>query len=174
MNRIVLGIAAAVAAVACHAEAPKSYIPQSGERVMIGDFEFVILSAGDYADMTNRVGKLETIAKRQWSIQHSTENGRIEWHGKRVSFEVDGENKVAVTTYEDGYRHITPLEVKKPKADGAKKARPVLPPPRPRNIPSGAWEMRQRLEKQRSAKPVEVSATFAPGGKLVKVEGGAK
>lgn len=168
MKRIIIAAAVAVAA-AVQAEL---IVPQSGERVIIADREFVVISAGDWENLTNRIGKLETIAARRWTIQHSTESGRVEWHGKRVGAEVDAEARTQTAIYEDGYRHVEAMAPKRVATPAAVRRTP--PPPRPKDVPVGAWSMRLKRIEAEQAKPAEVSATFGPGGKVIKVEGGAK
>jgi len=60
--------------------APK-YIPQSGDKVMVGDFEYIMVSVGDWARWTNAVARLEAVAERRWTKEHQTEEGRRAWHG---------------------------------------------------------------------------------------------
>ena len=43
------------------------YEPLSGDRVLIGDFEYIIIGAADWARMTNAVARLEAVAERRWT-----------------------------------------------------------------------------------------------------------
>lgn len=179
MKAKILFLAAAAAVASFAAAIP--YTPTSGDRVIVGDFEFVLISAVDFEAMTNRIGKLETIAERRWTMQHSTEAGRTAWHGPRVSQEFDPERNEKVSIYSDGYRHAVPFTPTKarvpvPRGNSGNQPRGASAS-RPSAIPRGAWEMRHRADLARKAKPVEVSAEFGPGGKVLKVEkaeGGAK
>ena len=64
------------------------------------------LTEGEYADITNSLVSLETLAKRSWDIQHSTESGRTAWHGQVVEQKIDDAAGVNVKTYADGYKYV--------------------------------------------------------------------
>ena len=153
--------------------APESRIyatPHSGDEVTIADGRYILISHDDWNAITGRIAKLETIASRRWAIQHSTEAGRREWHGKPVEPpRIDAEARIKTTKYEDGYTHtekMTP-EIRRPSPP----TKPTAPPTqaRPSGIPHKAWEARQkRKAAETNAKTVNVR--FAPGGKPIEAK----
>jgi len=102
--------------------------PVSGDRVVLNDTTYVLMSVEDFAAFTNKMAFFEAIASKRWTIQHRTEQGRAEWHGNRVSqtFETDDSGRtVKVTEYADGYRHVETAPEKKEKRLDAPKPAPV-------------------------------------------------
>lgn len=109
---------------------PISVQPVSGDRVLIQDREFVLLSVDDYGTMTNQISFLMQIAKRNWTSQHKTEHGRVAWHGKKIRSEVDDGKGVIRTYYEDGYIYT--------------QYKPIANANKPRKMPLGAPVRRGR------------------------------
>ena len=156
--------------------APK-YIPQSGDKVMVGDFEYIMVSVGDWERWTNAVARLEAVAARRWANEHKTDAGRRAWHGALKKREQTEDGRGIVFTYADGFTYTeeatpapkVPPAVKRMREGGEK--RPVAAPRAEvgNGIPARLKAKREAI----SARPAvrEVNATFAPGGKVLKVEG---
>lgn len=159
-----LAIAALAATVAAFAA---ECVPQSGDEVIIGDMKYTVIASADWTDITNRIAKLETIASRRWTMQHSTDAGRRAWHGASVRTEVDVEAKQRTTVYADGYRHVEAMAVVRPSAPRRTATR-ASQASRPQNVPAGAWALR-RLREERKTSTNEVGAVYGPGGRLEEV-----
>lgn len=92
--------------------------PVSGDRVLLNDREYVMLSVSDFEALTNKMNVLVAIAHRQWNAQHQTEIGRREWHGAKVSTTISTNEvgkMVKTIEYADGYRHVEESEIAKPR-----------------------------------------------------------
>lgn len=152
---------------------PERYIPQSGERVIIGDFEYIMVSVGDWTRWTNAVARLEMVAKRRWDKEHATVDGRRFWHGNATNRVVSAEEKTVTWFYPDGYEYVEnmpkgtrsgpPKRIQKPT-----KAAAPRPPMPPTAMPSRLRAKREAIKSQPAAK--QVNATFGPGGKVINVE----
>ena len=152
---------------------PERYIPQSGERVIIGDFEYIMVSVGDWTRWTNAVARLEMVAKRRWDKEHATVDGRRFWHGNATNRVVSTEEKTVTWFYPDGYEYVEnmpkstrggpPKRIQKPT-----KAAAPRPPMPPTAMPSRLRAKREAIKSQPVAK--QVNATFGPGGKVINVE----
>lgn len=142
-------------------------IVQSGEEVVMGDFSYIMVRKDDWERLTNTVAHLSAVAAKRWTIQHSTESGRREWHGSPRSTEVDTDAKVKRTVYADGYIHE---EAMKPVAPNAPRTRPAPSAPRP-SIPLA---LQRKREAQAAQKPRTVNAVFSAGGKVEKVQEDAR
>lgn len=137
----------------------------SGDTLLVNDDRYIIIRESDWVALTNNVNKLMIVAERRWKIQHSTENGRREYHGKPTKTEIDTEKKVRRTVYADGYIHEEPFVVAK-RTVPLKKATPPYTPAR-RVLPTKLQEKRDAIAKR----PVKtVNATFTAGGKVQNVE----
>ena len=159
-----LAIAALAAAVSAFAA---ECVPQSGDEVIIGDMKYTVVASADWTDITNRIAKLETIASRRWTMQHSTDAGRRAWHGASVRTEVDVDAKRRTTVYADGYRHVEAMAVVKPSAPKRTATR-TAEAARPQNVPAGAWALRL-LRKAQMSSTNEVGVVYGPGGKVGEV-----
>ena len=154
---------------------PKSnerYIPQSGERVMIGDYEYVVVASKDWTQITNAVKRLEAVAERRWTKEHKTVEGRREWHGNHTNRVVSADGKTVTWFYPDGYEYVEqaipmPPRTRPPKATG----KPVRTRPFPArrvdsHLPDRLKAKREAIAKQPPAR--EVTVTFGPGGKVIE------
>lgn len=146
---------------------------QSGERVWIGDFEYVVIAKGDWALLTNRIERLETVAANRWANEHKTVAGRQAWHGAATNRVVGADGLSVTWLYPDGYtytereartnavRRVTsPRRPNRPSDAPAPVRRAVLPP---------RLAAKQNALKSRPGVR-EVNAVFGPGGKVLKVE----
>ena len=144
------------------------YIPQSGEKVMIGDFEYIMVSVGDWTRWTNAVARLEAVAERRWTKEHQTEEGRRAWHGAATNRIVNADS--VIWLYRDGFTYteeVKPAPRRSPavkRNTAPERPRPVVPS----RLPPRLTEKKKKLQNRPAAK--EVNATFGPGGKLLKVE----
>ena len=153
------------------------YLPQSGEVVVIGDMRYVVVAAGDWERWTNAVARLEAVAARRWANEHKTDAGRRAWHGALKKREQTEDGRGIVFTYADGFTYTeeatpapkVPPAVKRMREGGEK--RPVAAPRA--QMGNGIPARLQAKRAAISARPAvrEVNATFAPGGKVLKVEG---
>ena len=153
------------------------YMPQSGEQVVIGDCTYIVIAAGDWARWTNAVARLEAVAERRWANEHKTDAGRRAWHGALKKREQTEDGRGIEYTYADGFTYTeeataaprVPPAVRRMRESGEK--RPVAAPRAEvgNGIPARLKAKREAI----SARPAvrEVNATFAPGGKVLKVEG---
>ena len=149
------------------------YIPKSGERVQIGDFEFVLISSGDWTRWTNAVGRLEAVAERRWRKEHSTEAGRVAWHGKKIKAEQTEDGKRKVSTYEDGFvwtEEAKPERRVSPAVRAIKAAARATPAPAANVMPSRLRALQEARKAAREQKPKELNVTFGAGGKVLKSE----
>jgi hypothetical protein len=147
---------------------------QSGERVCIDDFEYVVIERYDWTVLTNRIANLETVAARRWRNEHKTVAGRQAWHGVATNRVVSADGLSVTWLYPDGYtyteteartnavRRVRPPAAKIPRPDAPAPVRRVVLPPR--------LAAKREAEKSRP-KVREVNAVFGPGGKVLKVEG---
>jgi len=162
-------------AKATTAHVPERYIPQSGEKVVIGDIEYVVVAAADWTRWTNAVARLEAVAERRWRKEHETEAGRRAWHGAATNRVVSADGRSVTWLYRDGYAYTeeaTPARTVSP----AVRAQSGLPRPQSAPKAAGGTGLPPRLEAKRralKARPAakEVNATFGAGGKVLKVEG---
>lgn len=153
------------------------YMPQSGEQVVIDDCTYIVIAAGDWARWTNAVVRLEAVAERRWANEHKTDAGRRAWHGALKKREQTEDGRGIEYTYADGFTYTeeataaprVPPAVRRMRESGEK--RPVAAPRAEvgNGIPARLKAKREAI----SARPAvrEVNATFAPGGKVLKVEG---
>lgn len=149
---------------------PEGYIPQSGERVLIGDFEYVLVSAGDWARWTNAVLRLEMVAKRRWDKEHATRDGRRFWHGNATNRIVSAEEKTVTWLYPDGYEYVENMprstgNGRPEMIEGPAKSAAFRPPIPQTAVPS---RLRAKMEAVK-ARPAarNVNATFGPGGRVL-------
>ena len=146
------------------------YLPHSGERVLIGDFEYVLVQAGDWDRWTNAVSRLEAVAERRWQNEHKTDAGRRVWHGASTNRVVSADGRTVTWYYTDGFTYTeqaTPSQKQSPAVRRMKKAE------EPRKVPSNNMPSRLRAKREAMAarpKVKEVNAIFSPGGKVLKVE----
>lgn len=150
------------------------YVPQSGERVLIGDFEFVLIASADWERWTNAVARLEAVAERRWANEHKTAEGRRAWHGAPTNRVVEA---TCVTwQYADGYTYTERAEPGRKSSPAVERVRKAAERPqgasavRPRvNVPPRLRAKQEAISARPASK--EVNATFGPGGKVLKVEG---
>lgn len=159
-------------------EAQSPYLPQSGDVVMLGDgVRYVVIACADWERWTNAVARLEVVAARRWENEHKTDAGRRAWHGALKKREQTEDGRGIEYTYADGFTYTeeataaprVPPAVRRMRESGEK--RPVAAPRAEvgNGIPARLKAKREAI----SARPAvrEVNATFAPGGKVLKVEG---
>ncbi len=156
---------------------PPKYIPQSGDKVVVDDFEYIMVSVSDWTRWTNAVARLEAVAGRRWENEHRTDAGRRAWHGDLKERRQAEDGRGMVYTYADGYTYTELAEASRrvsPAVERVKKAA-AKPQGAPVAKPRGGTPPRLRAKREAiSARPAakEVNATFGPGGKLINVEGG--
>lgn len=156
---------------------PPKYIPQSGDKVVVDDFEYIMVSVSDWTRWTNAVARLEAVAGRRWENEHRTDAGRRAWHGDLKERRQTEDGRGMVYTYADGYTYTEQAGASRrvsPAVERVKKAA-AKPQGAPVTKPRGSTPPRLRAKREAiSARPAakEVNATFGPGGKLINVEGG--
>ena len=132
----------------------------------VKDEQFVQISISDYVAMTNKVYYM-------WVYAHSTEQGRVSLHGKRVSRTVDVESKVIVYEYADGYKYIEqmkPQEVRQFVTQTNATETTVIKRTKPKRMSDEQWEfVKKRSDTISAQKPRRVNAVFGPGGKVKSV-----
>lgn len=153
------------------------YIPQSGDRVIVNDIEYVLVSAGDWERWTNAVARLEAVAERRWANEHKTDEGRRAWHGALKERKQSDDGHGMVYTYADGFTYTEEVPGAKrtsPAVQRMKKSAEKQQEGESRIRPGGKAAPARLLEKRKaiSARPAvkEVNAVFGPGGKVLKVE----
>ena len=147
--------------------------PMPGE-CYLGDFKYIFLTPGDWAAVTNRIARLESVAADRWRNEHKTVAGRQAWHGAATNRVVSADGLSVTWYYPDGFEY-TEFEVRtnalrRARAPAAQR-RPSgasAPPPRP-SLPPRLAAKREAM-KSRAGRIREVNATFGPGGKVLKVE----
>lgn len=151
------------------------YIPQSGDMVTVGDFNYIMVSVADWERMTNAVARLEAVAERRWVNEHKTEAGRRAWHGAATNrvYSADGRN--VTWFYADGYAHTEQAEPGRKASPSVERVRKAATRPQGASAAKMGVSMPPRLRAKReamAARPAtkEVNATFGPGGKVLKVE----
>ena len=150
--------------------APK-YIPQSGDKVVVDDFEYIMVSVGDWTRWTNAVARLEAVAERRWKKEHETVEGRRAWHGSHTNRIVTAS---AVTwLYPDGYTYTEEVKPTRNAAPAVRRMKQKIEASKPKSASPNA--LPPRLEAKRKSienrpKTKTVNATFGPGGKVLKVE----
>ena len=150
--------------------------PMPGE-CYIDDFKYITLTPGDWAAVTNRIARLESVAADRWRNEHKTVAGRQAWHGAATNRVVGADGLSVTWLYPDGYtytereartnavRRVTsPRRPNRPSDAPAPVRRAVLPP---------RLAAKQNALKSRPGVR-EVNAVFGPGGKVLKVEEVAK
>jgi hypothetical protein len=150
---------------------PQRYIPQSGDRVAVGDFDYIMVSVADWGRLTNAVARLEAVAERRWTKEHQTEAGRRAWHGAATNRVVSADGRSVTWLYADGYAYTEQAEAvrRAPPAVRRMRQREAPRPARP-NMPRMLREKQEAMAARPKAK--EVNATFGPGGRVIKAEGG--
>lgn len=148
---------------------PQKYIPQSGDRVAVGDFNYIMVSIADWERLTNAVARLEAVAARRWTQEHKTDAGRREWHGPSTNRVVSADGRTVTWFYADGFTYTEeaaqgrrePQAVRRMKQTETRKA-PVPKVPARLRMKQEAMAARPKVK--------EVNAIFSPGGKVLKVE----
>ena len=155
---------------------PPKYLPQSGDRVIVGDFEYIIISAADWTRMTNAIARLESVAERRWANEHKTDAGRRAWHGELKERKQTEDGRGMIYTYADGYTYTENAEPNRRASPAVERVRKAAAKPQGasaakvgRSIPPRLRAKQEALAARPAAK--EVNATFGPGGKVLKVEG---
>ena len=157
-------------------KAAAHYVPQSGDRVVIGDgMEYVLVSAGDWARWTNAVARLEAVAERRWAREHETEAGRRAWHGAATNRVYSADGRTVTWLYRDGYAYVDEATPARRVSPAVKRAQSGPARPQSASKAAGGTGLPPRLEAKRralEARPAakEVNAVFGAGGKLLKVE----
>ena len=148
----------------------QQYMPNSGEKVVIGDFAFIMVAESDWTRWTNAVARLEAVAERRWQNEHKTDAGRRVWHGASTNRVVSADGRTVTWYYADGFTYTeqaTPSPKQSPAVRRMKKAE------EPRKVPSNNMPSLLRAKREAMAarpKVKEVNAIFSPGGKVLKVE----
>lgn len=163
-SRIVyLSVALALAANA-------QYISRDGQKYVLDDIEYVLVSPSSWDSLTNTVEILRELSAERWRKDHETAKGREMWHGKET-------NRVVTATgitwlYADGYSYFEgpAVKVRRDRPRKTQKTAPGqhAPPPRP-SLPPRLAEKRKAM-KSRAGRVRQVNAVFGPGGKVLKVE----
>ena len=157
-------------------QATLPYIPQSGERCVIVDMEYVLIAAKDWERITNAVARLEAVAERRWANEHKTDAGRRAWHGALKEKRQSEDGRGMVYTYADGFTYTEEAEPGRRESPAVKRIRNAPGTRQGASRPQVGIGLPPRLKAKReaiSARPAarEVNATFGPGGKVLKVEG---
>lgn len=145
------------------------YFIREGERYVVDDIDYILVSPSSWQELTNAVERLRDIAAERWRMDHETANGRAMWHGKETNRVVTAQG--ITWLYRDGYTYFEAAEkVPRDRPQNARKTAPGqhAPPPRP-SLPPRLAEKRKAM-KSRAGRIREVNATFGPGGKVLKVE----
>ena len=146
------------------------YLTRQGERYVVDDMEYILVSPSSWQDITNTVERLRDIAAERWRMEHETAKGRAMWHGKETNRVVTAQG--ITWLYRDGYTYFEgpPEKVPRDRPLKARKTAPGqhAPPPRPK-LPPRLAEKREAM-KSRAGRVRQVNATFGPGGKVIKVE----
>lgn len=158
-----------------YVEPSPPYIPQSGEHCVIADVEYVLIAAQDWVRITNAVARLEAVAERRWANEHKTAEGRRAWHGAPTNRVVEA---ASVTwQYADGFTYTEQAEPSRRASPAVERMKKAAERPqgasaiRPRvNVPPRLRAKQEAISARPASK--EVNATFGPGGKLLKTEGG--
>ena len=163
-SRIVyLSVALALAANA-------QYLSRDGQKYVVDDFEYILVSPSSWQDLTNKVEKLAAMTADRWRMEHETAQGRAMWHGEATNRIVTAQG--ITWLYRDGFTYFEgPAEkVRRDRPQNARKTAPGqhAPPPRP-SLPPRLAEKRKAM-KSRAGQVREVNAVFGPGGKVLKVE----
>ena len=152
------------------------YIPQSGERCVIADMEYVMIAARDWERITNAIARLEAVAERRWANEHKTDAGRRAWHGALKEKRQSDDGRGMVYTYADGFTYTEEAEPGRRESPAVKRIKSAPEArqgaPRPREgvgLPPRLKAKREAISARPAAR--EVNATFGPGGKVLKVEG---
>jgi len=149
MRTLIATVIVAASLAACADQWETVERPTSGDRVILNDTEYVLMSADDFAAFTNKLAVLVSIARKQWNLQHRSEDGRRAWHGSKTSTTVTTNEfgrMVKVIEYADGYRHVEESEIRKPQAKAAPaaaKARTTDIPLRKRKVMQGVDFVRE-------------------------------
>lgn len=154
---------------------PQKYIPQSGDRVAVGDFDYIMVSVADWERLTNAVARLEAVAERRWTKEHQTAEGRKAWHGAETNRVVSADGRSVTWLYADGYAHTEQAAPARRASPAVKRTQSGQKPPQSARKAAGGTGLPPRLEAKRRAlearpKAKEVNATFGAGGKVLKVE----
>ena len=131
----------------------------NGEKVLINDRVYVLLDETEFENLRSTLKMFGAIAAKRWTIQHATEQGRREWHGKKIGTTFDEVRKERVTEYEDGYKHIEPYDDLKTRKRDVSGVKPVAPAP----VVSKFAKPRRLREAEERAKQV-VNVEFTPEG----------
>jgi len=150
---------------------PQRYIPQSGDRVVVDDFDYIMVSVADWERLTNAVARLEAVAERRWTKEHQTAEGRRAWHGAATNRVVSADGRSVTWYYADGYTYEEQAEAgrRTPPAARRMKQGETKRPARA-DMPRRLREKQEAMAARPKAK--EVNATFGPGGRVIKAEGG--
>lgn len=156
---------------------PPKYIPQSGDKVVVDDFEYIMVSVSDWTRWTNAVARLEAVAGRRWENEHKTDAGRRAWHGDLKERRQTEDGRGMVYTYADGYTYTEQAGASRRVSPAVERVKKAAAKPQGASAakPRGSTPPRLRAKREAiSARPAakEVNATFGPGGKLINVEGG--
>lgn len=150
------------------------YFIREGERYVVDDIDYILVSPSSWQNLTNRVALLEAAASRRLAEDYKTAAGRRIWHGKELTRKVNPDGLSVTWYYPDGFeyteREVRENAVKQARAQKARNPAPGAhaPPPRP-SLPPRLAEKREAM-KSRAGRVREVNATFGPGGKVIKVE----
>ena len=151
------------------------YMPNSGEKVVIGDFAFIMVAESDWTRWTNAVSRLEAVAERRWQNEHKTDAGRKAWHGAATNRVYSADGRSVTWLYRDGYAYTEQAAPVRKASPSVKRAQSGQKPPQSARKAAGGTGLPPRLEAKRralEARPAakEVNATFGAGGKVLKVE----
>ena len=164
-----------VADEALSIERPTS-LAQSGETFTVKGTAYVTITLVDWERLTNAVARLEAVAERRWKKEHETAEGRMAWHGNPKR-EVSEDGRTVIWNYPDGYTYTEQAKPSRRESPAVERTRKAAVRPqgasavRPRvNVPPRLRAKQEAISARPASK--EVNATFGPGGKVLKVEGG--
>lgn len=145
---------------------------KSGDKVLIGDFEFVLISDADWSRLTNTIDKVERIVERRHTAELRTDEGRQRWHGELIDRTATPDGRAVVYTYADGFTYTEKARAEIKQSPAVQKVRRTAPKPRPVKVEYDAPARLRAKQEAANARPAvkEVNAVFTAGGK-VKVEG---
>ena len=145
------------------------YFIREGERYVVDDIDYILVSPSSWQELTNAVERLRDISAERWRRELETANRRAMWHGKETNRVVTAQG--ITWLYRDGYTYFEAAEkVPRDRPRKTQKTAPGqhAPPPRP-SLPPRLAEKRKAM-KSRAGRVREVNAVFGPGGKVLKVE----
>ena len=144
--------------------ADAQYLCLNGQKYIVHDMEYVLVSPSSWDSLTNTVEILRELTAERWRKDHETAKGREMWHGKET-------NRVVTATgitwlYRDGFTYFEgpAVKVRRDRPQTARNPAPAAPakPTRP-SLPPRLAEKREAV-KSRAGRVREVNAVFGREG----------